>query len=78
MHGGYATAKGPRLAFATEINDLGANSMAQEIKVVFMPSGKRGNFPEGTTVLDAARTLGVDLDTVCGGRAVCVNGFFAH
>lgn len=36
-----------------------------------MPSGKRGEFPVGTSLLDASRSLGVDLDTVCGGRAVC-------
>ena len=36
-----------------------------------MPSGKRGNFLEGTKILDAARTLGVDIDSVCGGRALC-------
>jgi uncharacterized 2Fe-2S/4Fe-4S cluster protein (DUF4445 family) len=40
-------------------------------QVVFSPSGRRGAFPEGTTVLDAARTLGVDLDSVCGGRGIC-------
>lgn len=40
-------------------------------KVVFTPSGKRGNFALGTTVLDAARSLGVDVDSVCGGRAMC-------
>ena len=39
--------------------------------VVFTPSGKRGRFAEGTTVLDAARTLGVDLNSVCGGRGIC-------
>jgi uncharacterized 2Fe-2S/4Fe-4S cluster protein (DUF4445 family) len=39
--------------------------------VVFTPSGKRGRFPRGTTVLAAARRLGVDLDSVCGGRAIC-------
>jgi len=39
--------------------------------VVFSPSGRRGRLPRGTTVLDAARTLGVDLDSVCGGRAIC-------
>ncbi|HKQ94261.1 MAG TPA: ASKHA domain-containing protein [Aestuariivirgaceae bacterium] len=39
--------------------------------VVFTPSGKRGRFPLGTPILQAARTLGVDIDSVCGGRAIC-------
>lgn len=42
-----------------------------QVRVVFTPSGKRGAFAPGTTVLQAARTLGVDLDSVCGGRAIC-------
>jgi uncharacterized 2Fe-2S/4Fe-4S cluster protein (DUF4445 family) len=40
-------------------------------RVVFLPSGKRGEFPEGTSLLAAARALGVDLDSVCGGRGIC-------
>ncbi|TPM34772.1 ASKHA domain-containing protein [Mesorhizobium sp. B2-3-5] len=39
--------------------------------VLFMPSGKRGRFPVGTPVLDAARQLGVYVESVCGGRATC-------
>src|SRR5215831_16116636 len=39
--------------------------------VIFTPSGKRGRFPRGTQLLQAARTLGVDVDSVCGGRALC-------
>jgi uncharacterized 2Fe-2S/4Fe-4S cluster protein (DUF4445 family) len=39
--------------------------------VIFTPSGRRGRFPVGTTVLDAARALGVDIDSVCGGRGLC-------
>ncbi|HJM27306.1 MAG TPA: 2Fe-2S iron-sulfur cluster-binding protein, partial [Acidimicrobiales bacterium] len=39
--------------------------------VVFTPSGHRGHVPDGTTVLDAARKLGVDLDSVCGGQGIC-------
>ncbi len=39
--------------------------------VVFTPSGRRGDVSAGTTVLDAARRLGVDIDSVCGGRGIC-------
>ncbi|MFB9947292.1 ASKHA domain-containing protein [Rhizobium puerariae] len=39
--------------------------------VLFMPSGKRGRFPVGTPVLEAARRLGVYVESVCGGRATC-------
>ena len=39
--------------------------------IVFMPSGRRGRFPVGTPVLQAARSLGVDVDSVCGGRGIC-------
>ena len=39
--------------------------------IVFSPSGKRGRFPLGTPVLQAARELGVDIDSICGGRARC-------
>jgi len=39
--------------------------------VIFTPSGRRGRFATGTTVLDAARALGVDIDSVCGGRGIC-------
>lgn len=45
--------------------------MPQDVLVVFTPSGRRGRVPHGTTVLQAARDLGVDLDSVCGGRAIC-------
>ncbi len=39
--------------------------------VIFTPSGRRGRSPAGTTILDAARALGVDIDSVCGGRGIC-------
>ncbi len=39
--------------------------------VVFTPSGRRGRFADGASILDAARALGVDLDSVCGGRGIC-------
>ena len=45
--------------------------MTTDPLVVFTPSGKRGHFPAGTPILTAARQLGVDLDSVCGGRGIC-------
>lgn len=36
-----------------------------------MPSGRRGNFAVGTPVLEAARSLGVYIESVCGGRGIC-------
>jgi uncharacterized 2Fe-2S/4Fe-4S cluster protein (DUF4445 family) len=39
--------------------------------VLFMPSGKRGRFAKGTPLLEAARQLGVYVESVCGGRATC-------
>ncbi len=45
--------------------------MAKDPLIVFMPSGKRGRFAAGTPVLSAARSLGVDIDSVCGGRGLC-------
>jgi uncharacterized 2Fe-2S/4Fe-4S cluster protein (DUF4445 family) len=45
--------------------------VAAEHLVIFTPSGRRGRFAEGTTVLDAARSLGVDIDSICGGYGLC-------
>ncbi|MBF9036360.1 DUF4445 domain-containing protein [Rhodobacterales bacterium HKCCE2091] len=45
--------------------------MTQDPLVIFTPSGKRGRVARGTPVLTAARQLGVDLDSVCGGRGIC-------
>lgn len=39
--------------------------------VLFMPSGKRGRFAVGTPIIDAARDLGVYVESVCGGRGIC-------
>ncbi|MGI8657418.1 MAG: ASKHA domain-containing protein [Candidatus Limnocylindria bacterium] len=46
-------------------------SPAAEPLVIFTPSGRRGRFASGTSLLDAARALGVDIDSVCGGRGIC-------
>jgi uncharacterized 2Fe-2S/4Fe-4S cluster protein (DUF4445 family) len=47
------------------------NSSDKNPLVLFMPSGKRGRFPKGTAVIDAARELGVYVESVCGGRGIC-------
>ena len=48
-----------------------ASTIRKDALVVFSPSGKRGRFTTGTTVLQAARSLVVDIDSVCGGHAMC-------
>ena len=45
--------------------------MSDKATVVFTPTGLRGEFPVGTTVLQAAQQLGVDLESSCGGRGIC-------
>ena len=49
----------------------GADEAPNDALIVFTPSGRRGRFSLGTSILDAARALGVDLDSVCGGRGIC-------
>ena len=44
---------------------------APTARIVFTPSGRRGTFPHGSRLLDAARSIGVDVDSVCGGRGLC-------
>jgi uncharacterized 2Fe-2S/4Fe-4S cluster protein (DUF4445 family) len=40
-------------------------------QVIFQPSGRRGEIPERTTVLEASRLLGVGIESVCGGKKSC-------
>jgi uncharacterized 2Fe-2S/4Fe-4S cluster protein (DUF4445 family) len=39
--------------------------------VIFQPSGRRGEVPEGAILLDAARDLGVEIESICGGQQTC-------
>lgn len=51
-----------------------ADAVASELgmpRIVFTPSGLDIEVESGTSVLQAARLLGVDLDSVCGGRGIC-------
>ncbi len=40
-------------------------------KIIFTPSGRQGTVGKGVNLLQAARQIGVDIDSVCGGRAMC-------
>ncbi len=40
-------------------------------RVVFAPSGLSVTVDDGTTVLDAARAAGADIDSTCGSRGLC-------
>ncbi len=40
-------------------------------RLILMPSGRQGDVPHGTTVLEAARALGVEIESICGGRLTC-------
>lgn len=39
--------------------------------VIFQPSGSRGQIEQDTTLLDAARSLGVEIESTCGGVMRC-------
>ena len=54
-----------------DVAEEGSYTVQDMVKVVFTPSGRRGSFPVNTPLLHAARVLGVDIDSVCGGRGLC-------
>ena len=43
----------------------------KKLQIIFEPSGRRGEVPEGTTIIEAARELGVEIESLCGGRRNC-------
>ena len=45
--------------------------MERRFKVIFQPSGRRGEIEEGKTVLDASKELGVEIESLCGGNRAC-------
>lgn len=46
-------------------------SLATDCHLAFLPSGRRGEIPVGRSLLEAARQLGVELESICGGRQTC-------
>lgn len=45
--------------------------MTSSPQVIFMPSGRRGRVQQGESLLDAARQLGVEIESICAGRLTC-------
>jgi uncharacterized 2Fe-2S/4Fe-4S cluster protein (DUF4445 family) len=45
--------------------------MIKKHKVIFQPSGRRGEVEDGKTILEAAQALGVDIEGLCGNKKVC-------
>ncbi len=45
--------------------------MSRKHKVIFQPSGRRGAVEKGRTILEAAQSLGVDIEALCGNKKVC-------
>ncbi len=48
-----------------------AEANTERCQLALMPSGRRGQVARGTTLLDAARQLGVEIESICGGRQTC-------
>ncbi len=42
-----------------------------KVKVIFQPSGRRGEVPKDVTLIEASRLLGVDIESLCGEKKVC-------
>lgn len=67
-------AKAPAAAAAVGVPPRRADLVTQpgnDVRVVFTPSGVEADVAPGTSLLDAARSVGVDLDSTCGGRGLC-------
>ena len=65
-------------------NPTGDEAAPGTHRVVFQPSGRQADVPAGTVLLDAACSMGVEIEAICSGRQTCgkcqVNveeGFFA-
>ena len=47
---------------------MGKNGTA---KIIFQPSGRRGEVEKGINIIEASRQIGVDIETLCGEKMVC-------
>jgi len=47
------------------------SSQTETVRVVFQPAGRQGDVAAGSTLLEAARRLGVEIESICGGHQTC-------
>jgi uncharacterized 2Fe-2S/4Fe-4S cluster protein (DUF4445 family) len=47
------------------------NVERESVKVVFQPAGRQGEISVGMTLLEAARRMGVEIESICGGHQTC-------
>ena len=52
-------------------NSLSPETQTATARVVFQPAGRQGDVAAGTTLLEAARRLGVEIESICGGHQTC-------
>lgn len=43
----------------------------KNVRVIFQPSGRRGEVPKEISVIEASRRLGADIEALCGEKKVC-------
>lgn len=53
------------------MTDNTPSAPAETHRLILLSSGRRGDVPHGTTVLAAAAMLGVEIESICGGRQTC-------
>ena len=45
--------------------------IGEKVKIIFQPSGRRGEVESGISIIEASRQLGVDIESLCGEKKVC-------
>jgi len=59
------------IASTSSITAVAEPAVAVTAKVIFQPNGRQGDMPIGMTLLEAARRLGVEIESICGGHQTC-------
>ena len=49
----------------------GKQKETEKCMVIFQPSGRRGFVQKGKTLKEASVALGVDIEGICGEKAIC-------